>query len=132
MDSLFKPPPFGRPVGAPRPSTLSATAQPDIMPLWDLFRNIGASQPSARSGHWRHCMFLGVVTIVAPRVSADLRFMLCADMEKQHRVLIRWEQHVAEQRAGSGAGTSASSPALRALKVVPPPSSSSLQPRPMY
>jgi hypothetical protein len=44
-------------------------------------------------------------------------------MEKQHRVLIRWEQHVAEQRAGSGAGASASSPALRALKVAANPSS---------
>ena len=45
---------------------------------------------------------------------------LHADMEKQHRVLVRWEQHVAEQRAGSGADGSASSPALRALKVGQP------------
>ncbi len=42
-----------------------------------------------------------------------------ADMEKQHRVLIRWEQHVAEQRAAgaSAVGGSAASPALRALRV---------------
>lgn len=40
MDSLFKPPPFGGTV--PRPSALTAAATPENMPLWDLFRNIGA------------------------------------------------------------------------------------------
>jgi hypothetical protein len=59
-----------------------------------------------------------------PELHAFLHFMCLiqptnphADMEKQHRVLVRWEQHVAEQRAGGGAGSGASSPALRALKV---------------
>lgn len=40
-------------------------------------------------------------------------------MEKQHRVLFRWEQHVAEQRAAgaSAVAGSAASPALHALLV---------------
>jgi hypothetical protein len=64
-----------------------------------------------------------------PELQASLHFTFLiqstnphADMEKQHRVLVRWEQHVAEQRAGGGGDGSVSSPALRALKVgVPPP-----------
>ena len=43
-----------------------------------------------------------------------------ADMEKQHRVLEKWTEHVAAQRAaaGPGAAPETNSPALKALQVV--------------